>query len=46
MNESDFVKLCKSTVAEYANDHLDKTDGKRISEDVLLQRFQWSRMFF
>ena len=33
MNEKDFVKLCKKTVAEYANKHLDKTDGKQITED-------------
>ena len=33
MNEKEFVSLCKKTVAEYANDHLDKTDGKRITAD-------------
>lgn len=33
MNEQDFVKLVKSTVAEYTNNHLDKTDGKKITED-------------
>lgn len=33
MNEKDFVKLCKKTVAEYANAHLDKSDGKQITED-------------
>lgn len=33
MNERDFVKLCKKTVAEYANEHLDKCDGKQITED-------------
>ena len=33
MNEKDFVALCKKQVAEYANDHLDKTDGKQITED-------------
>jgi hypothetical protein len=33
MNEKDFVLLCKATVAEYANDHLDKSDGKKITED-------------
>ena len=33
MNEKDFVSLCKRTVAEYANKHLDKTDGKQITED-------------
>lgn len=33
MNEKDFVALVKKTVAEYANAHLDKTDGKVITED-------------
>ena len=33
MNEKDFVSLCKKTVAEYANEHLDKTDGRQIKED-------------
>ena len=33
MNEKDFVKLCKNTVADYANEHIDKSDGKQISED-------------
>lgn len=33
MNEKDFGKICKKTVADYANKHLDKTDGKKITED-------------
>lgn len=33
MNEKDFYALCKKTVAEYANAHLDKTDGRKITED-------------
>ena len=33
MNEKEFVALVKKTVADYANEHLDKTDGKRITED-------------
>lgn len=33
MNEKDFVSLCKKTVADYANAHLDKTDGKQITEE-------------
>ena len=33
MNEKDFVVLCKSTVVDYANAHLDKADGKQIAED-------------
>ena len=35
MNEKDFTELCKKTVAEYANKHLDKEDKKEITtEDV------------
>lgn len=33
MPEKDFVNLCKKTVARYANAHMDKTDGKQITED-------------
>lgn len=33
MNEKDFVSLCKKTVAQYANEHLDKADGKQITEE-------------
>lgn len=33
MNEKDFVSLCKKTVADYANKHLDKSDNKQITED-------------
>lgn len=33
MNEKEFVSLCKKTVAEYVNANLDKSDGKRITED-------------
>lgn len=33
MNEKDFVKICKETVAKYANEHLDKSDNKRITTD-------------
>lgn len=33
MNEKDFVALVKKTVADYANQNLDKTDGKKITED-------------
>lgn len=29
MNEKDFVALCKKAVAQYANEHMDKTDGKQ-----------------
>ena len=33
MNEKEFVELVKKTVADYVNAHLDKTDGKKITED-------------
>ena len=33
MNEKDFVALCKKAVAEYVNEHLDKSDGKQITEE-------------
>lgn len=33
MNERDFVAFCRATVAEYANEHMDKTDGKAITEE-------------
>ncbi len=37
MNEKDFVALVKKTVSDYANAHLDKTDGKQITqEDVFI----------
>ena len=32
MNEKDFVSLCKKVVAQYANEHLDKSDKKQITE--------------
>ena len=37
MNEKDFVALVKKTVVMYVNDHLDKTDAKKITEaDVFI----------
>ena len=33
MNEKEFVGLVKKTVARYANDCLDKSDGRTITED-------------
>lgn len=33
MNEKGYVKLCKQTVTKYANEHLDKSDGKQITVD-------------
>ena len=40
MNEKEFVSLCKKTVAEYANEHLDKTDNDMIfiEQDTPLSR--------
>lgn len=35
MTEKKFFELVKKTVADYTNEHLDKTDGKQIgTEDV------------
>ena len=33
MNEKDFVQFCKKQIVNYTNEHLDKTDGKTITED-------------
>lgn len=33
MSEKEFTALVKKTVADYANRHLDKTDGVQITED-------------
>ena len=33
MSSKEFVNLCKKTVCDYTNKHLDKTDGKQITED-------------
>ena len=33
MGNDKFEKLVKRLVANYANEHLDKTDGKQITED-------------
>lgn len=33
MGSEQFIKLVKKIVADYANAHLDKTDGKQITED-------------
>ena len=33
MNEKTFIKFCKKQVANYTNEHLDKNDGKTITED-------------
>ena len=33
MDNGKFIEMCKKEVAKYANDHLDKTDNKQITED-------------
>lgn len=33
MNYKDFEQFCRKNVAEYTNEHLDKTDGIAITED-------------
>lgn len=33
MTEQEFTKLVKSTIVEYVNEHLDKTDNKKITEE-------------
>ena len=33
MNEKEFSKFCKNQVVNYTNEHLDKSDGKTITED-------------
>lgn len=33
MGNNEFEKIVKSLVAEYANNHVDKSDGVRITED-------------
>ena len=33
MNEKEYASLCRQEVVKYANAHIDKTDGKQITED-------------
>ena len=33
MDNGKFLEICKKEVTKYANDHLDKTDNKQITED-------------
>ena len=33
LDNGKFIDICKNEVVKYANDHLDKTDGKQISSD-------------
>ena len=40
MTEAKFFELVKSVVRDYANEHLDKTDGKQITtEDVFVVQY-------
>lgn len=43
MTDVQFVQLCKETVANYVNDHLEKTDNAFISPDnVYIEYFRCS----
>lgn len=33
MDSAKFIELCKQEVRKYANDHLDKTDNKQITDE-------------
>lgn len=33
MDNGKFLEICKKQIVKYANDHLDKTDNKQITED-------------
>jgi len=33
MNEKDFLDICRKAVADYTNDHLDKSDNIQITTD-------------
>lgn len=33
MNYKEFERLCRKIVAEYTNEHIDKTDGITVTED-------------
>ncbi len=33
MDSAKFIELCKQEVRKYANDHLDKTDDKQITDE-------------
>ena len=33
MNEQEYTQMCKREVAGYVNEHLDKSDGVKITED-------------
>lgn len=33
MSDREFIELCMNEVVKYANDHIDKTDNKKITQD-------------
>ena len=33
MNEREFIKIVREEIAQYTNEHLDKSDNKQITED-------------
>jgi len=33
MNEKEFVNICKKEIVTYVNEHSDKTDGRKITEE-------------
>ena len=40
MNDVEFTSKCKALVMEYANEHLDVTDGKKITVDDVFNVWQ------
>ena len=40
MNEKEFINLCKEKVVSYVNDHLDKADGKQITDEDVFTVWQ------
>ena len=40
MNEKEFINLCKEKVVAYVNDHLDKADGKQITDEDVFTVWQ------
>ena len=40
MNEKAFINLCKEKVIAYVNDHLDKADGKQITDEDVFTVWQ------
>jgi hypothetical protein len=38
MGNEEFLRICKEKVAEYTNQHMDKTDQKQITVNADIQR--------